>query len=126
MFVLEDIMEVKPPDNMVAEWFRITLEAIPVILVSMFGGLINILNSKKAGFSFGLFFTGLLTAAFVGLIVDSLCAHLGISGSGRFVATSLGGYCSRDLLTLMKSWFMDKAKKIADQDKDDKKDKKGE
>lgn len=110
-------MEMKPPGSQFADWIQLGLEAIPVLLVSMFGGLVNILNTKKSGFSVGLFFTGLITAGFVGLIIDSLCGNMGVSGSGRFIAISMGGYCSRDILALLKSWFLNRVCKTL-QDKE--------
>ena len=67
-------------------------------MVAVFGGIINSLNNKPDKWSWGWFLTGLLTAAFAGLIMDGILEYFNVTGKIYVAILSMAGFSSNDLL----------------------------
>lgn len=83
----------------------------PVILLSVFGGVVSYINTPKRYFSWWFMLVGVVTAAFVGLVVNFLLATTSLPDGIKSAAIAVSGYASRDVLFLLKSRLLDVIKK---------------
>lgn len=85
--------------------------SLPAILLAMFGGTVQILNSKKkAPFSWRWFLIGNLTAGFVGYIMLQISRELSISDGMTSVAVAISGYSANDILKALRDKLVKKVK----------------
>lgn len=84
---------------------------IPGIGLSIFGGLVRIFNSKEH-FSLIVILSEFITSMFVGIIVFLSIHDLPISVYMQGAIVGMSGYCSRDILQLLKSKTIKTIKKI--------------
>lgn len=92
-------------------FFRELHEFYLVFLLSAFGGFIRILNRQDPLTPF-MFFAGITTAIFTGMLTHFILLEYGVSENLRAVAISLSGFTSRDLLQICASKFLEKARQI--------------
>lgn len=97
------------------ECFRDCLDAAvklaPVILLSVLGGVVSQLNQPKEQFSWWWMAVGIITAAFVGLVVHFLLQSTGFNPGFKSAVIAISGYTSRDVLVLLKTRFLKRLKK---------------
>lgn len=87
---------------------------LPAILLAMFGGVISVLNTKNKEFTWRWFLTGVLTAGFVGMIMDSFLCAYDISPHIRTAVISISGYSSNDLLQVLRDKLIERVKNYGD------------
>ena len=73
-------------------------DSLLAIIVAVFGGVIHSLNNKPDKWSWGWFLTGLLTAAFAGLVMDGILEYFNVTGKIYVAILSMAGFSSNDLL----------------------------
>ncbi len=84
---------------------------IPVIFLAAVGGAVSSLNRPKDEFSWWFFLIGIVTAVFVGLVIHFLLQTTDLQDGIQSAAIAISGYASRDVLYLLKKYFLNKAKK---------------
>ncbi|MCP3943229.1 MAG: hypothetical protein GY710_17320 [Desulfobacteraceae bacterium] len=84
---------------------------IPVALLSILGGVVNYINKPKEQFSLWIMLAELITALFVGLVVHFLLQSTSLPPGIKSAVIALSGYVSRDVLFLLKRFFLSKIKK---------------
>lgn len=84
---------------------------LPVI-IAIFGGLVRIFNDKRGlkHYTIGLLCSGILTAAFTGILVYWLTADLDLSDNVRSATVAISGYTSRDLIGIIADKFLKRMK----------------
>ena len=73
-------------------------DSLLAIIVAVFGGLIHSINNKPDKWSWGWFLTGLLTAAFAGLVMDGILEYFHVTGKIYVAILSMAGFSSNDIL----------------------------
>lgn len=73
-------------------------DSLLAVIVAVFGGVIHSLNNKPDKWSWGWFLTGLLTAAFAGLIMDGILEYFNVTGKIYIAILSMAGFSANDLL----------------------------
>lgn len=73
-------------------------DSLLAVIVAVFGGVIHSLNNKPDKWSWGWFLTGLLTAAFAGLIMDGILEYFNVTGKIYVAILSMAGFSANDLL----------------------------
>lgn len=103
-------MDIKPTP--LSGWVDILLEAFIPVVLAIFGNLVNLLNTKKPYFSFQLWLSGIATSILVGLIIAFSCINMGFNNYVTAISSSIGGYCARDFLLIIKKSFLSKVEKL--------------
>lgn len=80
---------------------------IPIVILSLFGGLVRLLNSKDH-ISLRMFIAGIFTSIFAGFIIYAILIEFGIPDGYIVAAVSLSGYTSRDIIHLLSEKFLKK------------------
>ncbi len=83
-------------------------ESLPAILLAMFGGAVNMLNSKDKQFSWRWFFIGIITAGFVGYVMSTLMCGYGVNEHVSKVAIAISGYSANDILRVLKEKLIER------------------
>ena len=73
-------------------------DSILAIVVAVFGGLVHSMNCKPEKWTWGWFLTGLLTAAFTGLVMDGILDYFNVHGKIYVAILSMSGFSANDLL----------------------------
>lgn len=73
-------------------------DSLLAVIVAVFGGVIHSLNNKPDKWSWGWFLTGLLTAAFAGLIMDGILEYFHVTGKIYVAILSMAGFSANDIL----------------------------
>ena len=81
-------------------------ETFPAMLIAAFGGLVNYMGTPKRTWSFSSFFTGILTAAFVGMLLSLVLDSVEISQAMKAAIIAMGGHCSNDILVILQKKLM--------------------
>jgi len=84
-------------------------ELLPVLFFSSLGGTVRLINNRGK-ISWTLYFAGILTAVFAGLIVHYFLKDFEISENFKIVAVALSAYVSRDFLEIISERFIRKVK----------------
>jgi len=91
------------------QWFEQFLGVCPVFVIALFGGFARVLNrdESKSKATYGEYIAGLVTAAFVGLIVHWVSDAVGLEPKVKSIAIALGGYRSKDVLSVLSKLFIE-------------------
>jgi len=95
----------------IRECIDAAIKLVPVILLSVLGGVVSQLQRKKEEFSWWWLLVGIITAAFVGLIVHFLLQTTAFPDGLKSAVIAISGYASRDVLILLKEKFLNRLKK---------------
>ncbi|MCP4683385.1 MAG: hypothetical protein GY864_13725 [Desulfobacterales bacterium] len=98
------------PDCM-REFLTELAKLAPVVFLSVFGGVVSYINKPKDEFSWCFMLVGVVTAAFVGIVVHYLLQSTSFPPGIKSAAIAVSGYASRDVLFLLKKRLLKTAKK---------------
>jgi len=77
-------------------------DLITTILIAISGGAVHAVNNKPGRWSWRRFVTGIITAAFAGLVMNFILEGLGVSEKTRVAIVGMAGYAAHDLLEVLK------------------------
>lgn len=77
-------------------------DTFPAMLIAAFGGLVNYMGKPKRNWSFSTFLAGILTAAFVGMLLSLMLDCVDIPSAMKAAIIAMGGHCSKDILIIIK------------------------
>jgi hypothetical protein len=78
---------------------RFVNQALPEVILAMFGGAVHMLNCKERDeFTWGWFGIGILTAGFAGYIMSEVLSGLNVSDGMETVGIAMAGYSANDIL----------------------------
>ena len=78
-------------------------DSLLAVIVAVFGGVIHSLNNKPDKWSWGWFLTGLLTAAFAGLVMDGILEYFRVTGKIYVAILSMAGFSANDILIAIRT-----------------------
>lgn len=73
-------------------------DSMLAIFMAVFGGVIHQLNSPRDTFSWGWFLSGLLTAAFAGIVMSCALDGFIVHEKIKIAIVGMSGYSANDLL----------------------------
>jgi len=84
---------------------------IPII-IAIFGGLVRIAREKENNkhYTLSMMFSGILTAAFAGVLVYWLTSDFEMSENARSATVAISGYASRDIVSILADRFIKRMK----------------
>ncbi len=94
------------------------VQSTPAMAISLFGGLVAMFQKPHKKISVRFFVGGLLTAAFVGFLMDLIVRYFGGNDNIRVFSIAISGYCARGVLDRMEKRFL-KVVEGKDEDDDD-------
>jgi hypothetical protein len=74
----------------------------PVVLLAVFGGVVNYINKPREQFSWWFLLVEIGTAAFAGLVVTLLLQSTSFPPGLKGAVIAVSGYASRDVLYLLR------------------------
>lgn len=89
------------------------LEMWPAILLALLGGIARMINSKRA-VTVCFVFGGLLSSAFVAIVVSLLLADAEIPRCTQMAIVGMSGYSSSEILSVLKTKILKKIGGIND------------
>ena len=92
------------------------VQSMPAMAISLFGGLVAMFQKPHKKLSVRFFIGGLLTAAFVGFLMDLIVRYFGGNDNIRVFSIAISGYCARGVLDRMEKRFL---KVVEGEDDDD-------
>ena len=81
-------------------------ETFPAMLIAAFGGLVNYMGTPKRTWSFSSCLTGIITAAFVGMLLSLVLDSVDIPPAMKAAIIAMGGHCSKDILVILQKKLM--------------------
>jgi hypothetical protein len=90
-------------------------ESYAAMVVGLFGGVVSMFNSGKR-MTVKQTIGGLLTAMFVGFLLDIGLTEWGFSENTRVMAIAMGGYCARDVMYVFTDKFLKTIKRKVEPD----------
>ena len=81
-------------------------DTLPAMLIAAFGGLVCYMGTPKRTWSLSTFFTGILTAAFVGMLLSLVLESVEIPSTMKAAIIAMGGHCSKDILAILRKKLM--------------------
>ncbi len=84
---------------------------LPVLFFAILGGIVNQINRPREQFSWWWLLVGIVTAAFVGIVVHLLLEPTSFPSGLKSATIGISGYASREVLSLLKKRVLRRLKK---------------